>query len=86
MRERAVKIGNVEADVVAALVRWRTSPISGAECDSLIDFSADFCLPHCVELSDPRPIRRPAITTLNQQIANGLGIRQWVSAVTAIRQ
>jgi hypothetical protein len=69
-----------------ALVRWRTSPISGAECDSLIDFSADFCPPHCVELSDPRPIPRSAIATLNQQIANGLGIRQWVPAVTAIRQ
>ena len=39
-----------------ALVRWTTSPISGAECDSLIDFSAQLCAPYCVELSDPKPI------------------------------
>jgi hypothetical protein len=70
----------------AALVRWTNSPISGAECDSLIDFSADFFLPHCVELSDPKPIQRSAIVTLNRQIANGLGIRQWTPAVTTIRQ
>jgi hypothetical protein len=69
-----------------ALVRWKRTPISGAECDSLIDFSADFWLPHCVELSDPKLIQRSAIAALNQQIANGLGIRQWTPAVTTIRQ
>jgi hypothetical protein len=69
-----------------ALVRWKRTSISGAECDSLIDFSADFCLPHCVELSDPKLIQRSAIVTLNQQIANGLGFRQWTPAVTTIRR
>jgi hypothetical protein len=69
-----------------ALVRWKRTAISGAECDSLIDFSADFCLPHCVELSDPKLIQRSAIVTLNQQIANGLGFRQWTPAVTTIRR
>ena len=29
----------------AALVRWANSPISGAECDSVIDFSADLARP-----------------------------------------
>src|SRR6478672_2047033 len=50
----------------AALVRWTGSPISGAECDSVIDFYADFCTPYCVELFDPKLIRRSAIVTLNQ--------------------
>ena len=36
-----------------ALVRWTSSPISGAECDCLIDFSAYLCTPYCVELFDP---------------------------------
>jgi len=31
-----------------ALVRWTSSAISGAECDSLIDFSADPWAPCCV--------------------------------------
>ena len=70
----------------AALVRWTNSPISGAECDSLIDFYADLCTPYCVELFDPKLIQRSAIVTLNQQIANGLGFRQWTPAVTTIRR
>src|SRR4029077_16671750 len=60
----------------AALVRWTGSPISGAECDSLIDFSADLCTPYCVELFDPVRISSSAVAKLNQQIASGLGIRQ----------
>ena len=59
----------------AALVRWTGSPISGAECDSLIDFSADLCTPYCVELFDPVRISSSAVAKLNQQIASGLGIR-----------
>ena len=56
----------------AALVRWTNSPISGAECDSLIDFSADLCTPYCVELFDPVRISPSAVAKLNQQIAHGL--------------
>jgi hypothetical protein len=55
-----------------ALVRWTTSPISGAECDSLIDFSAQFCAPYCVELSDPKRISSGTMVALNRQIAEGL--------------
>ena len=69
-----------------ALVRWETSPISGAECDSLIDFSADLCAPYCVELSDPKQIPPSAVATLNQQIAQGLHPTQWLHAVATIRQ
>ena len=69
-----------------ALVRWTNSPISGAECDSIIDFSASLCAPYCVELSDPKQIPHSAVATLNQQIANGLRIGQWILAVTNIRR
>jgi hypothetical protein len=69
-----------------ALVRWTSSPISGAECDSIIDFSADLRAPYCVELSDPKQIPRSAVATLNQQVANGLRVRQWTIAVTNIRR
>jgi hypothetical protein len=70
----------------AALVRWTSSPISGAECDSLIDFSADLCTPYCVELFDPMRISPSAVAKLNQQIAKGLGIGQWTRAVATIRR
>jgi hypothetical protein len=70
----------------AALVRWSSSPISGAECDSLIDFSADLCAPYCVELSDPEQIPPSAAAKLNQQIAQGLHPTQWLHAVAAIRR
>jgi hypothetical protein len=69
-----------------ASVRWTSSPISGAECDGLIDFFADFCTPYCVELFDPVRISPSIDAKLNQQIAHGLGIRQWRLAVAAIRQ
>jgi hypothetical protein len=69
-----------------ALVRWTSSPISGAECDSIIDFSADLCAPYCVELSDPRKIPPSAVATLNQQIAHGLHPPQWLHAVATIRR
>ena len=69
-----------------ALVKWTSSTISGAECDSLIDFSADLCTPDCVELLDPTRISPSTVAKLNQQIANGLGIRQWALAVATIRQ
>ncbi len=69
-----------------ALVRWTNSPISGAECDSLIDFSADLCAPYCVELSDPKRIPASAVAALNQRIAHGLRPPQWVLAVAAIRR
>jgi len=55
-----------------ALVRWTSSPTSGAECDSLFDFSADLCTPYCVELFDPMRISPSAVAKLNQQIARGL--------------
>jgi hypothetical protein len=69
-----------------ALVKWGSSAISGAECDSIIDFSADLCPPYCVELSDPKRIPPSAVATLNQQISNGLRIGQWTLAVTNIRR
>ena len=69
-----------------ALARWTSSPISGAECDSLIDFSADLCAPYCVELSDPEQISPSAVAKLNQQIAHGLHPPQWLHAVAAIRR
>jgi hypothetical protein len=70
----------------AALVRWTSSPISGAECDCMIDFSADLCAPYCVELSDPKPIPLSAVATLNQQIAHRLRPPQWRLAVATIRR
>ena len=70
----------------AALVRWTGSPISGAECDSLIDFSADLCAPYCVELLDPARISPADVATLNQQIAHGLHPSQWLLALATIRQ
>ena len=69
-----------------ALVKWTTSPISGAECDSLIDFSAQLCAPYCVELSDPKRISSSEVVALNRQIAEGLHLRQWLLAVAAIRR
>jgi hypothetical protein len=69
-----------------ALVKWTSSTISGSECDSLIDFSAQFCAPYCVELSDPKRIPPSAMEALNQQIAKGLGSRHWTLAVTNIRR
>ena len=45
----------------AALVRCTSSPISGAECDSVIDFYADLCTPYCVELFDPTRISPSAV-------------------------
>jgi hypothetical protein len=69
-----------------ALVKWTSSTISGAECDSLIDFSAQICAPYCVELSDPKRIPPSTAATLNRQIAKGLGIGKWKLAVTNIRR
>ena len=69
-----------------ALVRWTSSPISGAECDSLIDFYADLCAPYCVELSDPKQIPPSTVAKLNQQIAHGLHPPQWLLAVATIRR
>ena len=70
---------------VHGLVRWTTSPISGAECDSLIDFSAQLCAPYCVELSDPKRISLSTVAALNWQIAEGLHLRQWLLAVATIK-
>jgi hypothetical protein len=69
-----------------ALVRWTSSPISGAACDSLIDFSADLCTPYCVELFDAMRISPSAVAKLNQQIALGLQPTQWLHAVATIRR
>jgi hypothetical protein len=69
-----------------ALVRWTNSTISGAECDSLIDFSAQLCVPYCVELSDPKQISLSTLVALNRQIAEGMRLRQWPLAVATIRQ
>jgi hypothetical protein len=68
-----------------ALVRSTSSPISGAECDTIIDFSADLCAPYCVELSDPKQISFGVIAKLNQQIANDLSVSQWTSTISGIR-
>ena len=68
-----------------ALVRSTSSPISGAECDTIIDFCADLCAPYCVELSDPKQISFGVIASLNQQIANGFNVSQWMSTVSGIR-
>jgi hypothetical protein len=70
----------------AALVRWTSSPISGAECDSFIDFYADLCTPYCVELFDPARISSSAVLKLNRQIARGLHPTQWLNAVATIRR
>jgi len=70
----------------AALVRWTSSPISGVECDSLIDFSADLCTPYCVELFDALRISPSAAAKLNHQIARGLRPTQWLHAVATIRR
>jgi hypothetical protein len=70
----------------AALIRWTSPPITGAECDSLIDFSADLCTPYCVELLDPTRISPADVAKLNQQIARGLHPTQWLHAVATIRQ
>ena len=70
----------------AALVRWTSSPISGAECDSVIDFYADLCTPYCVELFDPGQISPSAVAKLNHQIARGLHPTQWLSAIATIRR
>ena len=70
----------------AALVRWTTAPISGSECDSLIDFYADLCTPYCVELFDPVLISPSALAKLDQQIALGLHPRQWQHVVATIRR
>ena len=70
----------------AALVRWTNSPISGAKCDSLIDFYADLCTPYCVELFDPVRISPSVVAKLNQQIARGLRPTQWLQAVATIRR
>ena len=70
----------------AALVRWTNSPISGAECDSLIDFYAEFCTPYCVELFDPVRISPSVVAKLNHQIARGLRPTQWLHAVATLRR
>jgi hypothetical protein len=70
----------------AALVRWTSSEISGAECDSLIDFSANLCTPYCVELFDPVRISPSAMAKLNQQIAQGLHPTQWLHAVATVKR
>jgi hypothetical protein len=70
----------------AALVRWANSPILGAECDSLIDFSADLRAPYCVELLDPTQVSPADVAKLNQQIARGLHPTQWLHAVATIRR
>jgi hypothetical protein len=69
-----------------ALVRSTSAPISGAECDTIIDFFADLCAPYCVELSDPKQISLSAVATLNLQIAHGLRPPQWLLAVATIRR
>jgi hypothetical protein len=71
---------------IAALVRWTNFPISGAECDSFIDFYADLCTPYCVELCDPARISSSAVSKLNRQIARGSHPTQWVNAVATIRR
>ena len=61
------------------------NPTARAECDSLIDFSAQLCAPYCVELSDPKRISLSTVAALNRQIAEGLHLRQWLLAVATIR-
>ena len=56
-----------------ALVRWTSAPISGAECDSLIDFAADLSTPYCVELFDPKPIQPSVIATLKSADCERIG-------------
>jgi hypothetical protein len=58
----------------------------GSECDSLIDFSADFCAPYCVELFDPMRISPSSVAKLNQQIAHGLHPTQWLHTIATIKQ
>jgi hypothetical protein len=72
--------------IATALVKWTSSTISGAECGSLIDFSAQLCAPYCVELSDPKRIPPSAVAKVNQQIAHGLHPTQWLHAVATVRR
>jgi hypothetical protein len=58
-----------------ALVRWTSSPISGAECDSLIDFSADLCAPYCVELFDAMRIITFCSSKIESADCEGIGNR-----------
>ena len=87
-----VCLGPSSAKLGTAAPINNTSAINTVECSAiracgcLMDFSADICPPHCVELSDPKQIQPSAIGTLNRQIANGLGIGQWTLAVATIRQ
>lgn len=69
-----------------ALVKWTSGAISEAECDCLVDFSAQLCAPHCVELHNPKKVPIFWIVNLNQQIAQGLLPSQWVPAVGTIRR
>jgi hypothetical protein len=67
------------------LVKWTNQPVSVAECDAIIDFSASFQVPNCVELCDSNRVPISMIVSLNQKIAGGLSVAQWISEVAQIR-
>jgi hypothetical protein len=64
------------------LVKWTSHAISPADCDSVIQFSAHFAGPYCVELQDSRLVPYAQILGLNA-INN---VNQWLAAVGAIRK
>jgi hypothetical protein len=64
------------------LVRYTTDDIIAADCDSVIEFSADFAEPNCVRLCDRKPVSFAQIDAL-KAIRN---TSEWLSAVAAIRE
>jgi len=64
------------------LVKYTDGAITAADCDSVIEFSAHFAPPNCVELQDSKSVPYAAIRALNA-IRN---THQWLSAVAAIRR
>jgi len=64
------------------LVRCTTDDITATDCNSVIEFSADFAEPNCVRLCDSKTVPFAQIDGLKAiQSTN-----DWLSAVAAIRQ
>jgi hypothetical protein len=64
------------------LVKWTSGAITAADCDSVIEFSAHFAEPNCVELRASKTVPFIQIDALDA-IKNK---DEWVSAVATIRQ
>jgi hypothetical protein len=64
------------------LVKFTSGAITAADCDSVIQFSAHFAIPFCVELEESKRVSYAQILVLNA-IKN---TDQWLAAVAAIRK